>query len=251
MVGPAARLAERVHVRTPEEVCLDVHLLDVEFPGDDFPMHPLMAGLKRRVCPHIAIKPVCFCNSATACASRQESASGISTWTCLPASRHAIDCAACIWVGVQRITASSSLRARLSASSVVTCGMPYFAAISFVGSILWPTSETTSTSAMSLMPSRCLIPNAPAPASATLMVFATSIVLQDQMPHGGVAGRHMVEAMPETGLLAAIHIVHGATSYQPHHQFDPLAASLADVVNMRHAGKTFGVGNQPIKKGVV
>src|SRR5437660_4731089 len=46
MVGPAARLAERVHVRTPEEECLDVHLLDVEFPGDDFPMHPLMAGVE-------------------------------------------------------------------------------------------------------------------------------------------------------------------------------------------------------------
>src|SRR2546421_8645179 len=46
MVGPAARLTERVHVRTPEEECLDVHLLDVEFPGDDFPMHPLMAGVE-------------------------------------------------------------------------------------------------------------------------------------------------------------------------------------------------------------
>src|SRR2546423_11124350 len=46
MVGPAARLTERVHVRTSEEECLDVHLLDVEFPGDDFPMHPLMAGVE-------------------------------------------------------------------------------------------------------------------------------------------------------------------------------------------------------------
>ena len=38
----------------------------------------------------------------------------------LAALRHAIDCAACIWVGVQRMTASSSLSARLSARSVVT-----------------------------------------------------------------------------------------------------------------------------------
>ena len=35
VVGPAARLAERVHVGAAEEVGLHVHLLDVELAGDD------------------------------------------------------------------------------------------------------------------------------------------------------------------------------------------------------------------------
>src|SRR5450759_1512857 len=187
-------------------------------------------GLNRRVWPHIATSPLLFCKSTTACASRQESASGISTCTCLPAFRHAMDCDACIWVGVHRITASTSPSARLSASSVETCAMPYLAATSLVASSLRPTSDTTSTPSIFLMPSRCLTPNAPAPASATLIVLATSIVLQNQMAHGGVAGGHMVEAMPDGWRLAAIHIAHGATGDQPHHQFNALAASLAHIV---------------------
>ena len=44
VVGPAARLAERVHVRAAEEVGLHVHLLDVELAGDDPLVHPLVAA---------------------------------------------------------------------------------------------------------------------------------------------------------------------------------------------------------------
>src|ERR1700731_1213918 len=102
-----------------------------------------------------------------------------------------MDCAACICVGVHRMTASTSLIARLSARSVEACAMPYLAATSFVGSSRRPTRDTT------LMPSRCLMPKAPAPASATLIVLVTSVVLQNQMAHGGVAGGHMVEAVPD------------------------------------------------------
>src|SRR3954447_25449367 len=199
----------------------------------------------------MATNPLCFCASMTACASRQESASGISTCTCLPAFRQATDCAACIWVGVQRMTASTSPSERLSASSVVTCAMPYLAATSRVGSSLRPTSETTSTPSMFLMPSRCLIPKAPAPASATLIVLVTSIVLQNQMPHGRVAGRHMVKPMPHSRRLAAIHIVHRATRDQPHHQLDALAAGFADVIDVRHRGKSLGIANQAIEEGRV
>src|SRR3954452_7061070 len=129
----------------------------------------------------------------------------------------AIDCAACICVGVQRITASTSARARLSARSVELCGMSYFAATCLVGSSLRPTSETTSTPSMFLMPSRCLMPNAPAPASATLMVLAISAVLQYQMTDGGVARGHMIEAVPDTRLLAPVDIAHRAACDQPHH----------------------------------
>src|SRR6478672_2712058 len=208
-------------------------------------------GLNRRVWPHIATSPLLFCKSATASASRQESASGISTCTCLPAFRQSMDCAACIWVGVHRITASTSRSARLSARSVETWAMPYLAATSLVASSLRPTSDTTSMPSIFLMPSRCLMPKAPAPASATLIVLATSIILQNQMAHGGVAGGHMIEAMQHLWRLAAIHIAHGAARDQPHHQFDSLAAGFADIVDMRHGGEPFGIGNQPIEERLV
>src|SRR5579863_1067522 len=176
-------------------------------------------GLNLLVWPHIATSPVFFCNSTIACASDSESASGISTCTCLPAFRHASACCACIWVGVHRITASTSFSARLSPSSVETWAMPYLAATSLVGSSLRPTSDTTSTPSMFLMPSRCLMPNAPAPASATLMTLVMSVVLQDQVADGGVAGRHVIEAMPNRrGRLAAIDVAHRPPGDQPHHE---------------------------------
>src|SRR4051794_25902258 len=126
--------------------------------------------------------------------------------------------------------------------------MAYLAAISFVGSILRPTKDTTSTPSMFFIPSRCLMPNAPAPASATLILPVTSIVLQDQVTHGRIAGRHMIKTVSNSGRLAAIHIVHGAARDQPHHQFDSLAPGLADVVYMRHEREALGVGDQPVKE---
>ena len=53
------------------------------------------------------------------------SASGISTWTCLPARIAATAWAACSWVGVHRMTASTSSRASTSSSSVVGVAAPY------------------------------------------------------------------------------------------------------------------------------
>src|ERR1700747_1908340 len=182
----------------------------------------------------MAMSPVCLLRSTTACASRRESASGISTCTCLPAFMQAIACVACICVGVHRMTASTSDNARLLARSVATCGMPYLTATSLVASSWRPTSDITSTPSMFLMPSRCLMPNAPAPASASLIVSAILIVLQDQMTNGGVARRYMVEAMPHSRLLAAIAILHGSARDQPHHEFYALAAGFAHVVDMRH-----------------
>src|SRR5215213_31527 len=146
------------------------------------------------------------------------------------------------------MTASTSFIARLSARSVATCAMPYLAATSLVGSILLPTNETTSTPSMFLMPSRCLMPNAPAPASATLVGPVTSIILQDEVSYGRVAGWHMVEPMPHGGRLAAIHVVHCAARDQPHHQFDPFTACLADVVNVRHERQALGVRDQAVEE---
>src|SRR3990167_3298452 len=175
-------------------------------------------GLKRRVWPHIEARPVCFCSATTSSAPLRLSASGISTCTCLPALRQARVCSACICVGVHRMTASTSLSARLSARSVVTWAMPYFAATSLVLSRSRLISETTSTSSMFLMPSRCLMPKAPAPARATLMVLLMSGVLQDQVAHGRVRRGHMVEAAHGPGLGATGRIGHGAARNQPHHE---------------------------------
>ena len=126
VVGPAARLAERVHVRAAEEVGLHVHLLDVEFAAPDPLAHPLVARVEAaRVAAHRDLAGLPARPSTTACPSSRQSQSGISTCTCLPACRQAIACAACIGVGVHRMTASTSFIARLSARSVVTCGMPY------------------------------------------------------------------------------------------------------------------------------
>ena len=46
MVGPAARLAERVHVGAPEEIGLHVHLLHLEFAGEHALVDPLMARIE-------------------------------------------------------------------------------------------------------------------------------------------------------------------------------------------------------------
>src|SRR6266540_2022987 len=125
----------------------------------------------RRVWPHIATLPVALAAATTACPSSSLSQSGISIWTCLPAWRQASACDACIGVGVHRMTASTSFSLRLWARSVVACGMPYLCATSSVLARSRLTSETTLTPSMALSASRCLMPKAPAPATATLRVM--------------------------------------------------------------------------------
>ena len=46
MIGPAARLAERVGVGAAEEVGLHVHLQDLQFAGQDAFVDPLMTGIE-------------------------------------------------------------------------------------------------------------------------------------------------------------------------------------------------------------
>ena len=53
VVGPAARLAQRVHVAAAEEIGLHIHLLDVELARLDLVVHPLVAGVEAaRVAAH-------------------------------------------------------------------------------------------------------------------------------------------------------------------------------------------------------
>src|SRR5580704_5917370 len=106
------------------------------------------------------------------------------------------------------------------------------AAASFVLSSSRPTSETTSTPSISLMPSRCLRPKAPAPASATLIVFvmngprgAGSVrVVQDEMADGGVRRGHVKEAMDNFRRRPAGDVRHRAPRNKPHHELDALTA---------------------------
>src|SRR3989338_8169257 len=167
-------------------------------------------GLKRRVWPHMATRPVCFCRATTFSPSASTSHSGISTCTCLPASRQAMVWLACICVGVHKMTASTSLMARLSARSVVTCLMPYLSATSWVLARSRLMRETTSTPSMFLMPSRCLMPKAPAPASATLMVMVCVLlrVLENQVAHG------VVDELVEEGVVKLFVDEAGARALQ-------------------------------------
>src|SRR5262245_55645536 len=214
-------------VRRKKYVCTSICWM-LNSPATIFLRTHWWLGLSRRVWPHIATLPVCFCSATTSWPSFSASHSGISTCTCLPAFRQAMLCSACIWVGVHRITASSSLSFRLSDRSVATCAMPYLSATSWVLSRSRPTTEMTLTSAMFLIASRCLTPKAPAPARATLIVTS---VLQNQVAHGGVRRRHVVEAVRHlrrraaggTGRGAARHVGHRAARDEPHHQLDAFA----------------------------
>src|SRR3990167_7170286 len=217
-------------------------------------------GLKRRVWPHMATRPVCFCRATTFSPSASTSHSGISTCTCLPASRQAMVWLACICVGVHKMTASTSLMARLSARSVVTCLMPYLSATSWVLARSRLMRETTSTPSMFLIPSRCLMPKAPAPASATLMVLLISVVFQNQMSHRRVAGRHMVKTVLDPHRVCAGcfqicsivgHIGHRATGDQPHHKLNAFATGLAHIVDVRRGGAGGRVGNHLVQPGVI
>ncbi len=53
VVGPAARLAQRIHVGATEEVSLHVHLQHLQFTGHDLLADPLVAGVEAaRVAAH-------------------------------------------------------------------------------------------------------------------------------------------------------------------------------------------------------
>src|ERR1039458_7478245 len=147
--------------------------------------------------------------------------------TCLPARRHVIACAACSCVGVASSAASTPLCARLSARSVVTCAIRHCLATSAVVCKSRPTSETTSMPPILDIASRCLIPNAPAPAR---MTFISKLVVEQQMAYGGIGGRHVIKAMQHPHAL-----VQRAAHDQPHDQLDALRARLAQILEMLDA----------------
>src|SRR5580700_37091 len=196
------------------------------------------------------VRPLSCCTRRTSCASAQLSASGISTWTCLPARIAAMACAACSWVGVHKMTASTSSLSSAMSRLVEACATPYFSATSSACSSLRLITQVTVTPSMSARASRCLRPNAPAPATAMrmgLVLLGGRVDGPDHhVPHGGVGSRHVVEAV-ELGDLGA----HRAAHDQLHDQLDPLRASLAHVLEVRHQGQVARVVDQPVEEGVV
>src|SRR5579863_7543818 len=208
------------------------------------------------------VRPVSCCTRCTSCASAQLSATAISTWTCLPARIAAMDCRACNWVGVHKMTASTSSLASTSSRSVPACPMPYLRATSSACSRRRLITEVTVTPSMFARPSRCLMPKAPVPARAIFMSSVSLITwlldlltaclggrvdrAQHQVPDGGVGTGDVVEAVQLLGLGAE-----RAAHDQPHHQFDALGAGLADELQVLRLRELARVLDQPVHERVV
>ena len=173
MVGPRARLAERVHVGAPEEIGLHVHLLDMEFVGENSLVDELVARVEAAgVADH---------GDETGLLLRRDNRLGI------PQTVGEGDLDLHVLAGLQaprlsgrRASGSASPGHGVEARELQRLGElhgrvadPVFVAASPVLSISRPTSEITSIPSISLIASRCLRPKAPTPASATLMVLVT------------------------------------------------------------------------------
>ena len=150
VVGPAARLAERVRVGAPEEVRLHVHLLDVELAGLHTAVDPLVARVEPAGVAAHRDETGALLGLDDAADRRRgcRTAGSRPRRACRPRGRRSI-CSACICVGVASTTASTSSSARLSARSVVTCSMPYLLG-DLTGrlELCGPTTETTRTSSI-------------------------------------------------------------------------------------------------------
>jgi hypothetical protein len=128
VVGPRARLALGVDVPAAEEVGLHIHLLDGEFAGPDPVVHVLVRGIEAAGVAHHAHQPGFLLLGDHRLRVGPAVGQRDFDLTCLPASMQAMACAACIWVGVHRITASTSGRASASPRSVPEWRAPYLAA---------------------------------------------------------------------------------------------------------------------------
>src|SRR5580704_5782082 len=157
-------------------------------------------------------------------------------------------CAACSAVGVHKMTASTSSRARISSRSVVAEAMPYLRATSSACSSRRLTTAVTLTPSMFARPSRCLMPKAPVPASAIRMsgLLVSVSGPKHEVPDRGVRSGHMVEAVEFLHLGAQ-----GAAHDQPHDQLDALRTGLAHVVQVRQPSEAVRILDQPVEERVV
>ena len=172
MVGPTARLAERVRVGAPEEVRLHVHLLDRVVAGLDPLVHPLMTRIEAAGVAAHRDEAGLLLDRHDRFTVGQVVAQRDLDLHVLAGRIVAMLCSAWSAVGVASTTASMSPIASTSARSVVACSTPYSSANARVRSSSLPTTATTSTPSMFRMASMCLAPNAPAPARATLIAVS-------------------------------------------------------------------------------
>src|SRR5665647_728013 len=216
-------------------------------------------GLKRRVCPTIAIRSDAAAAASVASASARESASGISTWTCLPASSTACVCSACCLVGVARITASTSSRSSTASSPSTAFRTPYCSATFCADSAERLLTTVTLASAMFASPSRCFMPKAPAaPTTATLtfsllmgVLLSVGRVGQDEVADGGVRRGHVVEAVPDLGGAPAELVVHRPAGDEPVDQLDSFGAGLVDIIQVRPRGQAHRIRYEQVEVGIV
>src|ERR1700735_5246085 len=115
--------------------------------------------------------------------------------------------------------------------------MPYLRATSSACSSRRLTRAVTSTPSISARPSRCLMPKAPAPATAIRMGLLNGLVdgPDHEMADRGVGSWDVVEAVELLDRRA-----HGAAHDQLHDQLDPFGPRLAHVLDVRHQGQVVG-----------
>ena len=172
VIGPAARLAERIHVGAAEEIGLHVHLQHLELAGLDLLVDPLVAGIEAaRVAGH---------GDEARLLLHRDDLLGIREVVRhrdldlhVLAGVHALDGLGGMHLrgrGEQHGVEARLLQALGEVARPVRDAELLCDFLRGVG--LPPVSVMTSMPGMFAMASRCLMPNAPCPASPTFMDFA-------------------------------------------------------------------------------
>jgi hypothetical protein len=176
VVGPAARLAQRIHVGAAEEVGLHIHLLDVELTRLDLLVHVLVAGVEAAGVAHHGHLAGLLLQRGHGLAvgidiaqrdfhlhvlARFEAGNGLA--------------------GVHLRGRAQDHRVQLlDGQAVGQVGGDVRDAVfrgDFPGLVQLAADQRDHFHiGMFLMPSRCLMPKAPAPASATLMVMEVFLI---------------------------------------------------------------------------
>jgi hypothetical protein len=82
--------------------------------------------------------------------------------------------------------------------------------------------------------------------------FAHLLSFQDEVADRRVAGRYVIEAVPNVHPMGRIgDIAHRATRDQPHDQFNPFRTRLAHVINMWDTRRCRGIGDQLVHKVLI
>ena len=172
VVGPAARLAERVHVGAAEEVGLHVHLQHLQLAGDDLLVHPLVARVEAaRVAGH-RDEAGLLLHLDDRLGVRQRVGHRDLDLDVL-AGAHALHRLLGVHLRGRRQDDGLDARLRQALAEVArtSAGCRTSAATSFVASGLPPASVTTSMPGMLRIASMCLMPNAPCPATQIFMTL--------------------------------------------------------------------------------